>query len=381
MPKHSTRPSDAPPRAVPDVASMRRDQRERRDRIVRAAMRLMVEVDYAKLQVRDVAEEADVALGTLYRYFTSKDHLFACALLEWSSGFGGRLDRASGAPTVDRVKDVYRRAARAFEREPRVYDVLVQLQASRDTDTAAVFAEFSRQQTDRVRRRAGRHPLAPARRHRRGDERGPLGGAAQPAARPGVVRRRLLPPRPDRRPDPRLMDEQGRPEPPLAGDEVATLLGFLDYQRATLAWKCAGLDAAGCGATVGASSMTLGGMLKHLAYVEDDWFSGLAARPRAARRRGTRSTGTPTPTGTGTRPPTTPPSSSARSGRTAVARSGRRRRGARRRRPRPARPARTWPDGRAPSLRWILVHMIEEYARHNGHADLLRESIDGQTGE
>jgi Protein of unknown function (DUF664) len=39
------------------------------------------------------------------------------------------------------------------------------------------------------------------------------------------------------------------------------------------------------------------------------------------------------------------------------------------------------PDGRAPSLRWILCHMIEEYARHNGHADLLRESVDGVTGE
>ena len=42
---------------------------------------------------------------------------------------------------------------------------------------------------------------------------------------------------------------------------------------------------------------------------------------------------------------------------------------------------RSWPDGRSPSLRWILVHMVEEYARHNGHADFLRESIDGQTGE
>ena len=42
---------------------------------------------------------------------------------------------------------------------------------------------------------------------------------------------------------------------------------------------------------------------------------------------------------------------------------------------------RTWPDGRAPRLRWILLHMIEEYARHNGHADLLRESVDGLTGE
>ena len=46
------------------------------------------------------------------------------------------------------------------------------------------------------------------------------------------------------------------------------------------------------------------------------------------------------------------------------------------------RPAlRTWPDGRSPNRRWILVHMIEEYARHNGHADLLRESVDGLTGE
>jgi hypothetical protein len=42
---------------------------------------------------------------------------------------------------------------------------------------------------------------------------------------------------------------------------------------------------------------------------------------------------------------------------------------------------RGWPSGETPSLRWILVHMIEEYARHNGHADLLRESVDGATGE
>jgi uncharacterized protein DUF664 len=40
---------------------------------------------------------------------------------------------------------------------------------------------------------------------------------------------------------------------------------------------------------------------------------------------------------------------------------------------------RRFPDGRAPSLRWI-VQMIEEYAQHNGHADLLRESVDGSTG-
>jgi hypothetical protein len=42
---------------------------------------------------------------------------------------------------------------------------------------------------------------------------------------------------------------------------------------------------------------------------------------------------------------------------------------------------RAWPNGERPSLRWMLLHMIEEYARHNGHADLLREAVDGETGE
>lgn len=45
------------------------------------------------------------------------------------------------------------------------------------------------------------------------------------------------------------------------------------------------------------------------------------------------------------------------------------------------RAARPWPGGRVPGLRWILLHMIEEYARHNGHADPLRQSVDGSVGE
>jgi hypothetical protein len=54
------------------------------------------------------------------------------------------------------------------------------------------------------------------------------------------------------------LDEHGRPEPPLAGDEIATIVGFLEYQRATMAWKCWGLDMAGVRATVGASPSALG---------------------------------------------------------------------------------------------------------------------------
>ena len=68
-------------------------------------------------------------------------------------------------------------------------------------------------------------------------------------------------------------DQQGRPEPPLAGDETATLLGSLERERAILAWKCGGLDAAGLSARLAPSAMTLGGLLKHLALVEDEYFS------------------------------------------------------------------------------------------------------------
>jgi hypothetical protein len=61
--------------------------------------------------------------------------------------------------------------------------------------------------------------------------------------------------------------------PPAAGNEIDTLLGALERQRRTFAWKTGGLDAAGLRATVGASSITLGGLLKHLTAVEDLTFA------------------------------------------------------------------------------------------------------------
>jgi uncharacterized damage-inducible protein DinB len=176
------------------------------------------------------------------------------------------------------------------------------------------------------------------------------------------------------------LDEHGRPEPPLAGDETATLLGFLEFQRATLAWKCRGLDAAGLRATVGASTMTLGGMLKHLALVEESWCSrslyGRDLQPpwdtvdwKADRDWDWHSAADDSPEqlhalwqDAVARSRALVDEALADGGLDRLAR-------------------RTWPDGRAPSLRWILVHLIEEYARHNGHADLIRESVDGLVGE
>jgi uncharacterized damage-inducible protein DinB len=176
------------------------------------------------------------------------------------------------------------------------------------------------------------------------------------------------------------IDEQGRPEPPIDGDEPATLIGFLDYQRATLAWKCSGMDAAGLQARVGASSMTLGGLLKHMAYVEDHWFSrslhGNEPHPPWDSVDWKADPDWEWNTAVDDTPDELMAlweSAVARSrdhldGALAVGGLGQ-----------PA--ARTWPSGEAPSLRWIIVHMIEEYARHNGHADLIRESVDGLVGE
>lgn len=176
------------------------------------------------------------------------------------------------------------------------------------------------------------------------------------------------------------LDEQGRPEPPLAGDETGTLLGFLEYQRATLAWKCAGLDAAGLNATVAPSPMTLGGMLKHLAYVESDWISrwlhGRDPEPPWNTVDWTADPDWDWHSATEDTPEQLHAlwQDAVAHSRVLVAEAmadGGLERLARR----------TWPDGRAPSLRWILFHLIEEYARHNGHADLIRESVDGLTGE
>jgi uncharacterized damage-inducible protein DinB len=74
-----------------------------------------------------------------------------------------------------------------------------------------------------------------------------------------------------------VADEHGRPRPPQQSAEAATLLGFLDYQRATLEWKCRDLGDEQLRVAHQPSSVTLGGLLKHLAYVEDYWFTEVVA--------------------------------------------------------------------------------------------------------
>ena len=169
-------------------------------------------------------------------------------------------------------------------------------------------------------------------------------------------------------------------EPPLAGTETEALLGALDRQRWTFRWKAGDLDAAGLRVTVGASTLTLGGLLKHLATAEDykstvklagaamdptwkdngwdadeDWeftsaaddspedlyalYDGAVARARARVDAALADGGLDQEIHAADA------------------------------------------DGHHANLRRLLLDMVEEYGRHTGHADLIRESVDGRAGE
>jgi uncharacterized damage-inducible protein DinB len=169
-----------------------------------------------------------------------------------------------------------------------------------------------------------------------------------------------------------------RVKPALDADEATMLAQYLDFQRATLLWKLEGLPAEQLGARpVASTELTLAGLVKHLALVEDDWFQRIFA-----------GNGLPEPWASA--PFDEDPDWEFHSAvkdkpdelvelyEAACARSravvnvaatldqssvGRSRR------------------GEVFTLRWILLHMIEETARHNGHADILREALDGATGE
>ena len=178
------------------------------------------------------------------------------------------------------------------------------------------------------------------------------------------------------------MEQAERADAPLRADEATTLRAFLDHHRDTLRWKCSGLTQEQLAKPLPPTDMTLGGLMKHIAIVEQSWFEddfvggGLmppfdtadwdsdrdwewhtarddspeelfALLDEARRRSDVVLDQALAPGGVGL------------DGLSAA----------------------EAPNGRGRfSLRWILLHMIEEYARHNGHADLIRESIDGQTG-
>jgi AcrR family transcriptional regulator len=102
-------------------------QTARRERVIGVAMGLAAEGGYDAVQMRDVAGSANVALGTLYRYFSSKDHLLAATLVEWTRDLQRRVTQqpAAGDDPAERVIDIVRRATRAMEHQPRLTAALI----------------------------------------------------------------------------------------------------------------------------------------------------------------------------------------------------------------------------------------------------------------
>ena len=169
-------------------------------------------------------------------------------------------------------------------------------------------------------------------------------------------------------------------EPPLAGTEVEHLVGALDRLRATFRWKAGGLDSAGLRATTAASALTLGGLLKHLAAVEDYYFTAkLRGEPIGSPWDATGWDGSNDWEFSSAADDTPEELYALYDG--AVERSRARLESALAvgGLDQPVHVAA--PDGQHASLRRLVCDLIEEYGRHTGHADLLREAVDGVVGE
>ena len=169
-------------------------------------------------------------------------------------------------------------------------------------------------------------------------------------------------------------------EPPLAGTEIEHIIGALDRLRTTFRWKADDLDSAGLQTRIGASSLTLGGLLKHLAAMEDyASTTKLSGKPMGAPWDATGwdgsndwefdSAANDTPVqlyelydGAVERSRARFDAALADGGLDQLVHV-------------------SWPDGRHASLRRLLCDLIEEYGRHTGHADLIREAVDGRVGE
>jgi uncharacterized damage-inducible protein DinB len=160
-------------------------------------------------------------------------------------------------------------------------------------------------------------------------------------------------------------------------DERATLIGFLTWQRDTLALKCEGLSPEQMsGRSVAPSTMSLLGLVRHMAEVERGWFRRIMAGEDAPRLY--RATDDPDGDWNGAAPDQKLVDEAFDAWRAEIAYADQVVAGI----DDLATPGRTPDRWRGPmSLRWVLVHMIEEYARHLGHADLLRERIDGKLGQ
>ncbi|WP_420734064.1 DinB family protein [Brevibacterium luteolum] len=166
-------------------------------------------------------------------------------------------------------------------------------------------------------------------------------------------------------------------EPPNSGTELDVLTGFIDFSRSVLLRKTEGLTDAQLRTALAPSTMTLAGMLTHMAYVEDYWFGFRVAGRAPSEPWATApwednndwdwdlAAGIPTAEARALFEESVDRSREITAGLNDLSVPV-------------AQPA---GEGEPWNMRWVLVHMIEEYSRHLGHADLIREHLDGSTGD
>jgi AcrR family transcriptional regulator len=120
------------------TTTLTKSQAARRQRVVTAALALGADGGYDAVQMREVAANAGVALGTIYRYFSSKDHLLAEAQVEWLLDLDRRVSKKppKGERVADRVIEVLRRATKAMEQEPQLAEALIVALTSTDPHAA-----------------------------------------------------------------------------------------------------------------------------------------------------------------------------------------------------------------------------------------------------
>ena len=138
--------------ATPPATRLTPGQRQRRQRILDAAVALAAEGGYDAVQMREVSLRAEVALGTLYRYFPSKEHLLVSALADQVDALRARLDERPprGEDDAERVMDVIRRSTRALQRQPTVISAMLKSLISRGAGVGEAVEPIGAQMTEIV---------------------------------------------------------------------------------------------------------------------------------------------------------------------------------------------------------------------------------------
>jgi AcrR family transcriptional regulator len=143
----NTKAIDSAPPVIVALADMTSGQLARRAKIIEAVIDLIADVGADAVQMRDVAQRSGVALATVYRYFSSKEHLLAAALQDWQKRLTRRV-LAAGGPAdegpLPGILDYLRRALRAFHRNPAMTSLMLQAMTSTDPEAKAAIDHMAR---------------------------------------------------------------------------------------------------------------------------------------------------------------------------------------------------------------------------------------------